>query len=92
MKIMIVLRIRLNEFACRSIEFHMWEFGILCEEYLTWRYVGSLDSTREFRIQQGISSYALDRLSVFKIDKISGSRSVCLYATVCLYLHQRLAY
>ncbi len=50
------------------------------------------DSTKEFCIQCGVSAYALDRLSVFKIDKISGSRSVCLYATVCLYLDQRLAY
>ncbi len=50
------------------------------------------DSTKEFRIRRGVSAYALDRLSVFKIDKISGSRSVCLHVTICLYLHQRLAY
>ena len=89
---MIVLLLHLNEFACRSVEFHMWEFGILCEEDLTRRYVGSFDSTWEFRIRRGVYSYTLDLLSVFKIDKISGSRSVCLSAAVCLYLHQRLAY
>ncbi len=32
----------LNEFVCRSIEFLTWEFGILCEEYLTQWYVESL--------------------------------------------------
>jgi hypothetical protein len=39
---MIVLLLRSNEFACRSVEFRMYEFGILRKEHLTWRYVESL--------------------------------------------------
>jgi hypothetical protein len=31
-----------TEFVCRSVEFRTWEFGIVCEEYLTRQYVESL--------------------------------------------------
>ncbi len=34
--------ITLNEFVCQSIEFLPWEFGILCEEDMTWWYIESL--------------------------------------------------
>jgi hypothetical protein len=80
----------LHEFVCRSVEFLTWEFGLLYEEYLTRRYV-KFDSTKEFRIQRGVSAYTLDRSSVFKIDKILvQDRSVCMRPSVCTYTRDLL--
>ncbi len=87
-----ILRLLLMKLVCRSVEFLTWEFSILCEEHLTRWYVESLILCRNSVYDVANLPMHLDCLSVLKIDKISGSRSVCLYATVCLYLHQRLAY
>ena len=91
-KIMRILRLLLMKIVCRPVEFLTWEFSILLWGTPDSVVCRILDSTKEFCIRRGNSAYALDRLSILKIDKISGSRSVCLYATVWLYLHQRLAY
>jgi hypothetical protein len=63
-KIMSVLRLQLNECVCQSVDFHTWEFGILCEEYLAQRYVGSFDLQRN-------SIYSMVYLPKFKIAHVS---------------------
>ncbi len=74
-----------NEFVCWSVEFRTWEFGILCE-ILDSAVRRIFDSTKEFHVQRGVSYYALDHLSVFKIDKLLvQDRSVCMQPYVCTY-------